>query len=219
MLYPQKDNQIPFPSGNSGKIDVFFNSLLTQLQSNITSVDMDLNLSHNHDSYHFVRKLLTSLEVNYDVVIIDSPSNIGILSINSIAAADYIIIPTPPDLHHIASLNKTFKIFSEFSDYINISDISILITQHKPSLQFNRTSSLIKAAYGTAVLIYHMDYDIGFEKSFRKQQSLYELIDLLSSKQTLRKQLAALNDVNNKIFCHIQEIWNTQQSFSTRNCC
>ncbi|WP_419600784.1 hypothetical protein, partial [Thiolapillus sp.] len=29
MLYPQKDNQIPFPSGNSGKIDGFFNSLLT----------------------------------------------------------------------------------------------------------------------------------------------------------------------------------------------
>ncbi|WP_419628490.1 hypothetical protein, partial [Thiolapillus sp.] len=28
MLYPQKDNQIPFPSGNSGKINVFFNSLL-----------------------------------------------------------------------------------------------------------------------------------------------------------------------------------------------
>ncbi|WP_419597481.1 hypothetical protein, partial [Thiolapillus sp.] len=28
MLYPQKDNQIPFPSGTSGKIDVFFNSLL-----------------------------------------------------------------------------------------------------------------------------------------------------------------------------------------------
>ncbi|WP_419596699.1 hypothetical protein, partial [Thiolapillus sp.] len=28
MLCPQKDNQIPFPSGTSGKIDVFFNSLL-----------------------------------------------------------------------------------------------------------------------------------------------------------------------------------------------
>ncbi|WP_419628788.1 hypothetical protein [Thiolapillus sp.] len=31
MLYPQKDNQIPFPqaSGNSAEIDGFFNSLLT----------------------------------------------------------------------------------------------------------------------------------------------------------------------------------------------
>ncbi|WP_294117332.1 hypothetical protein [Thiolapillus sp.] len=28
MLYPQKDNKIPFPSGNSGKIDGFFSSLL-----------------------------------------------------------------------------------------------------------------------------------------------------------------------------------------------
>ncbi|WP_293650855.1 hypothetical protein, partial [Thiolapillus sp.] len=31
MLCPQKDNQIPFPSGTSGKIDVFFNSLLTRI--------------------------------------------------------------------------------------------------------------------------------------------------------------------------------------------
>ncbi|WP_419634813.1 hypothetical protein, partial [Thiolapillus sp.] len=30
MLCPQKDNQIPFPSGTSGKIDVFFNSLLSE---------------------------------------------------------------------------------------------------------------------------------------------------------------------------------------------
>ncbi|WP_419622278.1 hypothetical protein [Thiolapillus sp.] len=32
MLCPQKDNQIPFPSGTSGKIDVFFNSLLAVLK-------------------------------------------------------------------------------------------------------------------------------------------------------------------------------------------
>ncbi len=31
MLYPQKDNQIPFPSGNSAEIDGFFNSLLKRL--------------------------------------------------------------------------------------------------------------------------------------------------------------------------------------------
>ncbi|WP_419616003.1 hypothetical protein, partial [Thiolapillus sp.] len=31
MLCPQKDNQIPFPSGTSGKIDVFFNSLLVRV--------------------------------------------------------------------------------------------------------------------------------------------------------------------------------------------
>ncbi|WP_296799516.1 hypothetical protein, partial [Thiolapillus sp.] len=33
MLCPQKDNQIPFPSGTSGKIDVFFNSLLNAQSS------------------------------------------------------------------------------------------------------------------------------------------------------------------------------------------
>ncbi|WP_419605890.1 hypothetical protein, partial [Thiolapillus sp.] len=38
MLCPQKDNQIPFPSGTSGKIDVFFNSLLDRCNNLRTKV-------------------------------------------------------------------------------------------------------------------------------------------------------------------------------------
>ncbi|WP_419635566.1 hypothetical protein, partial [Thiolapillus sp.] len=38
MLCPQKDNQIPFPSGTSGKIDVFFNSLLTGSMNKIATL-------------------------------------------------------------------------------------------------------------------------------------------------------------------------------------
>ena len=188
---------------------------LTQLQSNITSLDMDLNLKHNHDSFNLLRELLTSLEVNYDVVIIDSPSDLGILSINAIAAADYIILPIPSDLQNIASLNSTFKILSKLSDYINIVDISVLITHHKPSLQCNNTSSLIKAAYGINVLTHYFDYSIELEKSCQKQQSLYEFFGFAHSKRELTTQQMALDDLNNEIFHHMLDIWDTQQSLST----
>jgi|TARA_R110000772_G_scaffold68025_1_gene150687 chromosome partitioning protein len=59
--------------------------------------------------YQELRQAIRTVEVNYDVVLMDSPPALGMISINILSAADGVIVPTPPSMYDFASTTQYFK--------------------------------------------------------------------------------------------------------------
>jgi chromosome partitioning protein len=61
-------------------------------------------------------KVLSSIK-GYDLVIIDTPPNLGILTINSLMASDGIIIPLETQFFSLSGIKHLFKVMEELTKY------------------------------------------------------------------------------------------------------
>ncbi len=59
--------------------------------------------------YQELREAIRTVEANYDIVLMDSPPALGMISINILVAADAVVVPTPPSLYDFASTAQYFK--------------------------------------------------------------------------------------------------------------
>jgi chromosome partitioning protein len=59
--------------------------------------------------YRELREAIRTVEADYDVVLMDSPPALGMISINILIAADAVVVPTPPSLYDFASTTQYFK--------------------------------------------------------------------------------------------------------------
>lgn len=59
--------------------------------------------------YRELREAIRTVEANYDIVLMDSPPALGMISINILTAADAVVVPTPPSMYDFASTTQYFK--------------------------------------------------------------------------------------------------------------
>lgn len=85
----------------------------------------------------------------YDYIIIDSPPGLGILTVNSLTAADYTIIPMLPDIFSLQGVALVYETIQHIKKSCNpsLQIAGILVNR------FNATSRLGREIYGTAQLI------------------------------------------------------------------
>jgi chromosome partitioning protein len=71
-------------------------------------------------------------EEKYDFVLIDSPPNLNILSINVMAAANRLIIPTPPEYLPLEGLADLIDTFKRIKATVNprLSILGVLVTMY-----------------------------------------------------------------------------------------
>lgn len=163
----------------------------------------------------------------YDVIIIDTPPNLGMLALNSISAADYLIVPITPHMADVASGVKFFKILSSvldvFKEDVSPQKVQVLSTKvrlieesslNKGASSSYRLDSRDKASkeliqqmmicYGDMMMDARMGQTISIQKANSLSRSLYELA---SPKETERKAINMMDGVNSEILQNIQELW------------
>ena len=87
-----------------------------------------------------LKKLLEKLEDLYDVVVIDTPPALGILSINALVAADVLVIPGQADPFTLKGIEEIFKTADVVKNGANPDLIvaGIVITRHNPRVNIGR---------------------------------------------------------------------------------
>jgi chromosome partitioning protein len=86
---------------------------LDLLPADLSYRNLDINLDDLKRSQKRLKEILRPLKNEYDLIILDCPPNITLLSENIFFAADNIVVPTIPTTLSIIALNKLVRFFDD----------------------------------------------------------------------------------------------------------
>jgi chromosome partitioning protein len=89
---------------------------LSIIPSSMNLVGAELELVDENDREHKLKKALKGTEDKFDYIIIDCPPSLGLLTINSLTAAKYVVIPVLCEyysLEGLSQLTSTIKLIKK----------------------------------------------------------------------------------------------------------
>lgn len=129
-------------------------------------------------SLKYLGKAMKSIQDNYDYAIIDTPPNLGFLSLNAFMASDFIITPMATDSFSIKAIRLLKKTIDEVSEDAgrNIPVIGILITRYMD--RTNVAKATEKSIQSAAELLETKVFDSRIRQAIVVQESQLVKMDL-----------------------------------------
>ena len=85
---------------------------LDLVPSHINLVGAEIELVDVPQREHLLRKVLDSVRENYDFIVIDCPPSLGLLTLNSLTAADAVLIPVQCEFYALEGLGQLLNTIS-----------------------------------------------------------------------------------------------------------
>lgn len=103
---------------------------LNTLPARIELARVETELMPKPDKETILRNLLRDLKETYDYIIIDSPPSLGLLTVNAISAADYLLIPLQCEFLALEGIEYLLKTVQSVKQYNNpgVKIAGILLT-------------------------------------------------------------------------------------------
>lgn len=103
----------------------------------LTAADMEFTQTGRE---FILDNVLENVKNNYDYIIIDSPPQLGILTINALVASDDIIIPMTADIYSLQGLNQLYSTITKVRKFCkkNIVIAGLLLTRHDDRIILSR---------------------------------------------------------------------------------
>ena len=147
-----RDEPVPWEEGiiHSGEgVDL--------LPANIELSGVEMSLFDAMSREQVLKSVLSRVKENYDYILIDCMPSLGLMSINALAAADSVIIPSAPDFLSTKGLNLLIRTISRVRRQINpklkIEGILLTMTDNRTNYG-KQISSLIRQAYGKHLKVF-----------------------------------------------------------------
>ena len=139
------------------------------LPSNIELSGLEVRLINAISRERVLKTCINEVKKNYDYVLIDCMPSLGMLTINALAAADSVIIPSQP--HYLSAkglellLRSVSKVRRQINPHLRID--GILMTMVMPRTNISKeVTALVKSAYGQNIKVF--DAQIQFECQYRR---------------------------------------------------
>ncbi len=112
----------------------------------LSAADMRLNMQGREFILH--ERLAPYLD-NYDVVIIDTPPSLGILTINALTCANTVVVPVSPDGYSLQGFHQLTESIRTIKRYSNpqLKTGGILITRYVPNTNVSKAIREIASDY------------------------------------------------------------------------
>lgn len=96
-----------------------------------------------------LKNSIEELKDSYDYILIDSPPGLGILTVNALAASDYLIIPVLADVFSLQGITQLYETVAHVRSTCNpeLKIAGVLFNR------FNQRIKLAREVHGTALLI------------------------------------------------------------------
>ena len=160
--------------------------------------------------YNILSSYLNEVKDSYDVIIIDCPPSMGMISINAIYAANAFIVPVPPSMLDFSSTIQFFGMMREVLTTLpdkEYSFVRILITKHDNQDSNNTLVDTLRALYGNFVLRNMMFTSEAIRKASNDLLTLYEIEKYLGTKATFNRAIDFMNKVNQEIEILVRQLW------------
>ena len=127
------------------------------LPSNIELSGLEVRLINAISRERVLKTCMSEVKKNYDYVLIDCMPSLGMLTINALATADSVIIPTQP--HYLSAkglellLRSVSKVRRQINPHLRID--GILMTMVMPRTNISKeVTALVKSAYGQNIKVF-----------------------------------------------------------------
>lgn len=110
-----------------------------------TDVALDRKHGDSTDKLFVLQKAVKPLKRKYDVVIIDTPPSLGLLSANALCCCDEVIIPARPEVYSlkgIGALNRTINAMKAYNKDLHIAGILLTFFEGRTGLHKNTKATL-----------------------------------------------------------------------------
>jgi len=127
------------------------------LPSNIELSGLEVRLINAISRERVLTTCINEVKKNYDYVLIDCMPSLGMLTINALAAADSVVIPTQP--HYLSAkglellLRSVSKVRRQINPHLRIE--GILMTMVMPRTIISKeVTALVRSAYGQNIKVF-----------------------------------------------------------------
>ncbi len=127
------------------------------LPSNIELSGLEVRLINAISRESVLKTCINEVKKNYDTVLIDCMPSLGMLTINALAAADSVVIPTQP--HYLSAkglellLRSVSKVKRQINPHLRID--GILMTMVMPRTNISKEiMATVKSAYGQRIKVF-----------------------------------------------------------------
>lgn len=98
--------------------------------ANVRNEEQEIDLFTHALQHKLLKSILTPVKAWYDYIILDSPPNLGTLTVNGLVAADLLLIPLQPEFYSLKSLGKFLSSIKNIGNKYNknLKFSGILIT-------------------------------------------------------------------------------------------
>lgn len=162
-----------------------------------------------------LKQEIASVSHNYDVVIIDPPPALGMISLSVLYAANALVIPMPPNIIDFASttsflsmLENNMRTLAEQNVYADYKFIQLVISRGDESRTAHREIvDLTNMVFGRTVMTTEIKTSAEFDNSSARQQSVYDMASTTTNHKVRKRCLDQLNHLNSEIEQMIRSQW------------
>ena len=163
-----------------------------------------------------LRDGIRTVQHRYDVIIMDPPPALGMISLNVIRAANSLIVPTPPamiDYHSTVTFLRMLEevltsVERQLNEPVNYKFLKLLISKFEEgkSAQIGITR-MMRNAYQRYVLNAPLKDSAEIDNAGADWKTVYELGRYTTSSQVYRRCLNSLNAVCREVELEIRSTW------------
>ena len=162
-----------------------------------------------------IQAALSTVEDDYDVVVIDCPPQLGYLTLSALCASTSVIVTVHPQMLDVASMNQflfmtsdLLSVVREAGGTLNFDFLRYLVTRFEPNDGPQaQIVGFMRSLFGDRVLTAPMLKSTAVSDAGLTKQTLYEVGRENFTRATYDRAVEAMNAVNGEIETLIHAAW------------
>ena len=177
--------------------------------------ELAAQVSGNVPLLESLRAGLDGVSDDYDVIILDPPPALGLVSVSALVAANALVIPVPPANIDFASTSHFFGMVIEALGSLKRHGIEPAYKFVKVALsKFDERKStqsaiteMMKQVFGTSLLSTAVKDSAEIDNASARFETVYEQPSPLTSRDVHRRCIAYLNGLNRELEILVRQTW------------
>lgn len=158
---------------------------------------------------------LSSVEQEYDVVVVDCPPQLGFLTMSALSAATAVLVTVHPQMLDVMSMcqfllmtSNLLGVVSEAGGNMSYDWLRYVVTRYEPGDgPQNQMVSFMRSMFGDHVLNHPVLKSTAISDAGITKQTLYEVEKGQFTRSTYERAIESLNAVNGEIEALVQSAW------------
>ena len=188
------------------------------------TAEYELAASASHTGADWIERLhrgIQTIEADYDVIIMDPPPALGMISLNVVRSANALIVPTPPAMYDYHSTVTFFRMMEEVlesveratGEPVNYKFLKILLSKYDTTKSAQEyITRLMRHQYSRFIMNTALKDSAEIDNAGADWKTVYELERHTTSAQTYKRCMLTLNAVCHEVEQLIRATWGSHHA-------